>query len=43
MAKKKSNPNQAKGGKTTLERHGKTHFSKAAKIRWDKEKAKKAL
>ena len=29
-----------KGGKATLKKHGKDHFSKIAKKRWAKERAK---
>jgi len=31
-----------KGGKATLKKHGKDHFSKIAKKRWADEKKKKA-
>lgn len=30
----------SKGGKKTLKRHGKTHFSKMSQKRWGKRKAK---
>jgi hypothetical protein len=31
----------SQGGKTTLKKHGSTHFSKAAKLKWEKERQKK--